>query len=134
MNDDGDNLLEALFACSPDAIVVVDEQGRIEMASAALETLFGYPVEDVIGRPVEMLVPDTVREAHQAYRTSYGHHPAPRPMGAGLELHGRRRDGSVFPVDVSLAPVDLDGTTSERPRLFGRHQQPPQRTLDEGCQ
>ncbi len=97
------------MASSPDAVVVVDEQGRIEMASAATETLFGYRTEQVVGQPIEMLVPDRVRHVHRDYRASYSKDPVPRAMGAGLELHGRRRDGSVFPVDVSLTPLRLHG-------------------------
>jgi PAS domain S-box-containing protein len=103
------SILEALFASSPDCIIVVDDQGSVEMASGALETMFGYPIEQVLGKPVELLVPEQVRESHQAFRAGYSKKPVSRPMGAGLELHGRRRDGRVFPVDVSLTPVPFEG-------------------------
>ena len=109
MSEDSGSFLEALFACSPDAIVVVDEQGVVEVASAAVETLFGYGVGQVVGEPVDLLVPDQVREVHHTYRAAYIEDPVSRPMGAGLELHGRRRDGSVFPVDVSLTPLTFEG-------------------------
>ncbi len=110
MGEDAANLLEALFACSPDAVIVVDEQGLIEMASPALETLFGYRIAEVAGKPVELLVPERVRDAHQAHRATYHKDPIPRPMGAGLQLDGRRRDGAVFPVDVSLSPLTVEGS------------------------
>ena len=88
---------------------MVDEQGVVEVASAAVETLFGYGVGQVVGEPVDLLVPDQVREVHHTYRAAYIEDPVSRPMGGGLELHGRRRDGSVFPVDVSLTPLTFEG-------------------------
>jgi PAS domain S-box-containing protein len=106
-----DNLLEVLFASSADAIVVVDEHGAIELASAAVEHLFGYAPAELVGQPVEVLVPEAVRVAHVQHRAAFGNHPATRLMGAGLELYGRRREGTVFPVDVSLTPLRVDGRT-----------------------
>ena len=104
-----DRLLEALVAAVPDGVVVVDAAGRIEMVNPAVETLFGYPPDDLVGQPVEVLVPEDVRDAHLHNREMYVSTPRPRPMGAGLELHGLRRDGTTFPIDVSLAPVIVGG-------------------------
>ena len=100
-------LLTTLFASSPDAVVVVDEAGCIEMASAAAERLFGYRIDELVGTQVEILVPDSVKGAHLDHRARFVKAPVSRPMGAGLELEGRRRNGTTFPVDVSLAPVSL---------------------------
>ena len=81
VSEDSGSFLEALFACSPDAIVVVDEQGLIEMASAAVETLFGYGDGQVVGKPVDLLVPDQVREVHRTYRAVYIEGPGVPPDG-----------------------------------------------------
>jgi PAS domain S-box-containing protein len=99
------SLLEAVFTSSPDAVVLVDDRGRIELASAAVEILFGYEPSELIGQPVEVLVPDAVRDVHREHRSKYALDPVSRPMGAGLQLQGRRRDGAVFPIDVSLSPL-----------------------------
>jgi PAS domain S-box-containing protein len=93
---------------SPDAVVLVDDDGCIQLASAAVEALFGYQATELVGQPVETLVPDQVRDVHRVHRSHYARQPAARPMGVGLQLHGRRRDGSVFPIDVSLSPVEFE--------------------------
>lgn len=103
-------LERALLRAAPDAVIVVDGAGRIEMASPAVESLFGWAPEEIVGQPVELLVPEDARALHERHRSAYASHPAARAMGSGLELRGLRRDGSTFPVDVSLAPVVLDGT------------------------
>jgi PAS domain S-box-containing protein len=103
------DLVEAVFTSSPDAIVIVDHNGCIELASAAVEQLFGYTPDEVVGEQVELLVPEDIRAVHRGYRSAYAKHPGARSMGAGLDLHGRRRDGTIFPVDVSLSPVTVDG-------------------------
>jgi len=103
-----EKLFEALLASSPDALVVVGPSGRIEMASRAVESLFGYHPEELVGQAVEVLVPEKLRQAHIGHRDTYAAQPTPRAMGSGLALYGRRRDGSTFPVDVSLAPVVVD--------------------------
>jgi PAS domain S-box-containing protein len=102
-------LLEEMLRASPDALIVAGEDGIIEMASPAAETLFGYSPEELVGQPVEVLLPESVRSVHTRHRTSYAAAPEGRPMGVGLELRGRHADGSVFPVDVSLVPTALDG-------------------------
>jgi len=107
-SDDGE-ILQAIFEASPDAVIVVGEDGIVEMASPAAEKLFGRRAEEIVGSPVEMLLPDDLREAHAGHRRRFSEAPAGRPMGGGLDLKGRRQDGSVFPVDVSLVPTDLGG-------------------------
>ena len=102
-------IIEALLQVSPDAVIVVDADGRIESASAPIERLFGYRPSDLIGQPVEILIPRELKAVHEAHRTRYMAHPGARAMGSGLALYGRRRDGSTLPVDVSLAPIEVDG-------------------------
>ncbi len=109
MTESPGDLLEAVFRASPDAVIVVDEEGCVRLASTALATLFGYRLEQVVGQPVELLVPDRVRGAHRGHRAKFVQEEVARPMGAGLELSGRRGDGTVFPVDVSLAPLPVGG-------------------------
>ncbi|HEV2370300.1 MAG TPA: PAS domain S-box protein [Acidimicrobiales bacterium] len=100
---------EALVQASPDAVIVVDAEGIIRMASPAVGTVFGYDPAELLGQPVEVLVPERFRTGHTGYRRDYVADPHARPMGAGLELEGRRKDGTSFPIDVSLAPVTVEG-------------------------
>jgi formate hydrogenlyase transcriptional activator len=99
-------MFEKLFEASPDAIAVTDSQGRITSINSQLERLFGYAREQLLGQRVEILVPDRFRDAHPGHRETYASHASVRPMGVGLELYGRRRDGSEFPVDIMLSPMD----------------------------
>ena len=94
-----------LLEAAPDAIIEVDEDGRILTLNAVTEKSFGYSREELLGQPVEVLVPDHVRANHAGYRSRYRAHPVTRPMGSGLELLGRRKNGSTFPVEISLSPV-----------------------------
>jgi protein-histidine pros-kinase len=96
---------EALLEAAPDAIVVVDELGIITVASHRTKDLFGYSRDDLIGQPVEMLIPAANRPGHPALRAGFFHQPEVRPMGAGLQLWAVRKDGSEFPVDISLSPL-----------------------------
>jgi len=101
----------ALLESAPDAMVIVDAGGEIVLVNAQTERLFGYRREELLGERVEMLLPDRFRDRHPDHRTGYSANPHARPMGAGLELFGRRKDGNEFPVDVSLSPVETeDGT------------------------
>ncbi len=106
---ESNDLLSEMFSNCPDAIVVVDEGRTVRVASSALETLFGYRVDEIVGRKLEMLLPQDVRKRHEAHVDRFVRAPSGRPMGAGLELLGRRRDGSLFPVDVSLVPLQIAG-------------------------
>ncbi len=103
-----DARLRRLLEAAPDAVVCVAGDGRIALVNAQAERLFGYRREELAGQPVEILVPDAVRAAHPAHRAAYVADPRLRPMGIGVELAGRRRDGSTFPAEISLSSIDAD--------------------------
>jgi PAS domain S-box-containing protein len=90
---------------APDGLLVVDADGTISMANAQCEMLFGYTRDELIGHKVEMLVPDEIRPQHPELRASFHRAPTTRAMGAKAELHARRRDGSLLPVDIGLSPL-----------------------------
>ena len=100
---------KAIFEGSPDGVVVVDGDGFIRKVNPTAESLFGYARGELDGHRVEVLVPEELSAAHDAHRGSYAADPRPRPMGMNMELAGRRKDGSVFPAEVSLSPVRADG-------------------------
>jgi PAS domain S-box-containing protein len=100
-------IFEKLFEFSPDAIVLADAAGRITKANAQVERVFGYTREELIGQQVELLIPERFRRVHPTHRSEYSARPQPRPMGIGLQLFGRRKDGSEFPVDIMLSPVEI---------------------------
>ncbi len=97
--------LAALLDFAPDASIVINSAGRIVLLNVQIDRLFGYRQEELIGHPLELLLPERLRAGHTRQRTDYMHAAQPRPMGIGLQLVGRRKDGSEFPVDVSLRPV-----------------------------
>jgi len=99
----------SLLEFVPDAMVVVDGNGRVVHANAVAEEVFGWTREELAGRPVEVLLPDRFRHAHVAHRAGYAGAPRARPMGPGLELVGLRRGGEEFPADISLSPLEVDG-------------------------
>ena len=101
-----------LLEAAPDAMVVVGAGGEMLLVNRQAERLFGYDREDLLGRPVEMLVPERFRAGHHAHRDTYARQAQARPMGTGLDLFGLRRDGSEFPTEISLSPV-----TTEQGRL-----------------
>jgi formate hydrogenlyase transcriptional activator len=95
-----------LLESAPDAMLIVDRAGRIIYVNSSAEQMFGYTVDELLGQPVEVLTPEAVRAAHIRHRSEYGAAPRVREMGSGLELKGRRKDGSTFPVEISLSPLD----------------------------
>jgi len=100
-----DATVVGLLDAAPDGFVAVDNRGRIVLANAQAERLFGYTREELIGQSVEMLVPEGARAIHEAHRARYERNPRRRPMGVGMELLARRRDGSEFPAEISLSAV-----------------------------
>jgi len=101
---------EVLFEGNPDAILVVDAQGRILKSNQALERLSGYNKESLLGQSMEMLMPPHLRVMHTALRLQYQSAPQPRQMGSGFEISLLRKDGSLCPVDISLSPLQMDNT------------------------
>ncbi|MGH7860470.1 MAG: PAS domain-containing protein, partial [Candidatus Binatia bacterium] len=101
-----DARFEALLESAPDSIVGVGSDGRILFVNREGERSFGYRREELVGQPVEVLLPERFRAAHGFHRGSYLALPRTRPMGAGLDLVARRRDGSEFPVEISLSPLE----------------------------
>src|SRR5579863_8923903 len=98
--------LENLFEVSPDAIFVTDAQGLIWGANPRAAELFGHTQAELIGRVIESLVPERFRGRHPSHRENYNAHPRARQMGAAMNLFGLRKDGSEFPVDIMLKPVE----------------------------
>lgn len=94
-----------LLEGAPDAMVIADHGGNIVIVNAQTEKLFGYPREELLGKPVEMLVPARFREA---YRRAYTDDPRTREMGSGMELFGKRKDGSELPIEMSLSPLEME--------------------------
>ena len=97
-----------LMESAPDAMVIVGAHGRIVLINRQTEQLFGYDRDELLGQPVEILIPEQFRSRHAAHRTGFIDDPKVRPMGAGLELFGVRRDGTEFPVEISLSPMETD--------------------------
>jgi PAS domain S-box-containing protein len=93
---------------APDAMVIMRADGIIDLVNAQAERMFGYARGEMLGHPIELLIPERLRAAHTAHRTHFANAPVLRPMGSGLELSGRRKDGSEFPVEISLGPLETE--------------------------
>ena len=100
-----ETLFRSLLESAPDAMVIVDAHGMITLINSQTERLFGYDRKELLGKPVERLVPARFRERHQDHRGLFAKNPHVRPMGTGMELFAVRRDGSEFPVEISLSPI-----------------------------
>jgi diguanylate cyclase (GGDEF)-like protein/PAS domain S-box-containing protein len=114
----GDRLLwgserkfRALLEAAPDAMVIVDDHGHIALVNAQTERLFGYRRQELVGQSISILIPKHLRAQHRHHVKRYVHHAEARPMGGDLELFALRKDGSEFPVEISLSPIDTDEGT-----------------------
>jgi PAS domain S-box-containing protein len=104
-------LVRSVLDSAPDAMIIIDPNGKILFANRQVKALFGHDAPDILGRPVEMLLPERFRQRHAGHRSAYTGNVRVRPMGAGLELFGMRRDGTEFPVEISLSPITQEGET-----------------------
>jgi PAS domain S-box-containing protein len=103
--DQAESSFRALLESAPDAMVIVDADGHIVLVNHQTEALFGYPRTELLGEMVEILMPESYRIKHFDHRTGYTNSPKVRSMGVGVELHSQRKDGSSFPIEVSLSPI-----------------------------
>ncbi|MCC2672985.1 MAG: multi-sensor signal transduction histidine kinase, partial [Armatimonadetes bacterium] len=100
--------LRDLLELAPDAIVLVGRDGRIDLVNGQCEQMFGYSRVELVGQPVETLIPQRYRDGHAGHRAHYHSEPRTRPMGSGLDLYAQRKDGSELPVEISLSPTSTD--------------------------
>ena len=105
---EADRRFQALLELAPDAIVLVDPAGQVVLANRRTVELFGYAMEELVGQSVEVLMPERFRGVHAAHRTAHVSNPRALATGPAIELFGRRKDGSEFPVEITLSPLDAD--------------------------
>ena len=108
------DVFQQIFERAPDALLVVDRDGIVTQANAQVEVLFGHRPEELVGQRIELLLPERHARSHVRHRRAYSAAPRPRPMGAGLALSARRKDGSEFPVDIMLSPIE----SGDDPRIL----------------
>ncbi|MBL7040020.1 MAG: SpoIIE family protein phosphatase [Pirellulaceae bacterium] len=106
-----EEVFRGLLNVAPDAMIVVNEKGEITLANAMAEEMLGYSSEELVGEAMEIVVPERFRNRHREYRSKYGEKPHVRPMASGLNLAARRKDGTEFPVEISLSPMRASGGT-----------------------
>lgn len=102
-------LVRSVLGSAPDAMIIIDSAGVVLFANQQISVLFGHTIEEVVGKPVEMLLPERFRQRHVSHRRKYSESVRVRPMGIGLELYALRKDGTEFPVEISLSPIQQDG-------------------------
>src|SRR4051812_35616260 len=98
-------LVRSVLDSAPDAMIIIDSAGTILFANRQVASLFGYAPAEIVGARIETLMPERFRVKHTGHRQGYGPNGRVRPMGMGLELYGMRKDGSEFPVEISLSPM-----------------------------
>jgi two-component system, sensor histidine kinase len=103
------DLVRSVLESAPDAMIIIDDSGTVLFANRQLSALFGYANDDIVGQPVEQLLPERFRGRHVAHRRNYSESVRIRPMGIGLDLFARRKDGTEFPVEISLSPIEESG-------------------------
>lgn len=103
-----EDVLSALLDAAPDPMVIIDRAGNIVVTNSCIQSTFAYSPDEMVGLPVETLMPERYRTSHAQHRHTYFRFPEIRPMGTGLELYGRRKDGTEFPVEISLGPFESE--------------------------
>ncbi|MDD3762813.1 MAG: PAS domain S-box protein [Nevskiales bacterium] len=106
-----ERMFRDLLETAPDAMVIIDQRGKIVLLNAQAERMFGYRREELIGQAVETLIPQQLRQRHEQHRQAFVRDPGQRPMGSGLDLRARRKDGSEFEVEISLGPLESESGT-----------------------
>ncbi len=99
-----------LIEIIPDAIVIVDNEGRIRYINSQTTNIFGYRSDELIGQAVEILLPHRFKSKHVEHRVNYSKHPVRRPMGSGIDLYGRKKDGTEFSIDITISPIETENS------------------------
>ena len=102
------NIMHALLRATPDGLLIINQEGDIIFVNATTEKLFGYTAEELLGQKMEILMPAKSVQKHVKHRQHYFEHPNVRPMGVGLALYGQHKDGHIFPVEISLSPIEAE--------------------------
>src|SRR6185437_3221077 len=105
------DLARSALDAAPDAMIIINGSGDIRFDNRQVSSLFGYAHDEIVGHPVELLIPERFHSRHVGHREHYRDNVRVRPMGAGLELFGRRKDGTEFPVEISLSPIEHEQGT-----------------------